>query len=154
MRRNPVTNIDDLKNKCNVNENGCWIFKGTKSGYGYGWLKFDGKDVFAHRLSLRLSGVEIPDGMYVCHSCDVKACCNPEHLFIGTPAQNTKDAVRKGRHAKQLGSKNGFSILNETSVSEIKRLLGTVTQAKIASMYGVSPRTICHIAAGRTWRNV
>lgn len=87
-----------LWDKVNFSEDGCWLWTGAVSGGGgYGNIRFEGKQTTPHRVSWILSFGEIPDGLMVCHSCDVRICINPNHLFLGTGSDNKQDEITKGR---------------------------------------------------------
>jgi len=112
-----------------------------------------GQVTTAHRASFVAFKGEIPEGMYVCHSCDNKSCVNPDHLFLGKPADNSADMVAKGRSA--IGSRQGSAKLTETAIPEIKRriLVGEMDHT-IGKDFGVCAGTINHIRHGRSWRHV
>lgn len=78
-------------------DTGCWLWNLTKYQNGYGWLKVFGKVVSAHRFSYQLYRGEIPDGLHVKHSCDVRHCVNPDHLSLGTHQENMQEAVERDR---------------------------------------------------------
>jgi hypothetical protein len=83
------------------NEDGCWIFNGSLDKAGYGRVFFGYGVIKAHRLSYLLANKTMDHNLCVCHACDVKNCVNPDHLWQGTSAQNTKDKMLKNRHRNQ-----------------------------------------------------
>src|SRR5580698_5257741 len=95
----------------------CWLWQRARNHYGHGQVWFDGRLHLAHRLVWALVIGDIPNSMYVLHKCDVPACCNPDHLFLGTQQDNIADMIIKGRdNYPQLGEKNGRALINEADV--------------------------------------
>lgn len=146
---------------------GCWEWTGPRSPKGYGLFRDDtGRMVSAHRHAYFRSGKVMPEGHLCCHSCDNPSCVNPDHLFPGTPKQNTQDMVRKGRNhtgdkhylrqspEKVRGERNPCSRLTEADVRAIRSLAGKKTHAEIAAMYGVSPAAVSHVINRRNWKHV
>lgn len=87
-----------------VNKTGeCWIWIGTNHNTGYGKIKIDREDVLAHRLSWEIHNGKIPTNKHVLHTCDVRLCVNPRHLFLGTNEDNRQDMIRKNRAWWQKG---------------------------------------------------
>ena len=133
----------------------CIEFHGRRTKKGYGWLCIDGKKWSAHRLSYTLNFGPIPEGMCVCHTCDNPPCINPDHLFLGTNADNVADRVAKGR--SRGGDTKGEAHYKSKLTNDIVRaiLLETdVTGRELAKRYGVSYKTISKVRAGRTWKHL
>lgn len=139
-------------------ENGCQICDTAyRHVSGYYELQISENNV-QHRLKchvfsyMHFKGV-IPNRMYVCHKCDNRYCCNPDHLFLGTPSQNAKDMVQKGRGL--VGERNHKTKFTERDVLNIYADLDSgMFRSEIAKKMGVSSVTICHIANGRNWRHL
>ena len=77
--------------------NSCWLWTGPISTNGYGLFCFNSKITRAHRFSFTISKGEIPKDKIICHKCDIPLCVNPDHLWLGTHADNTADKMKKGR---------------------------------------------------------
>lgn len=82
----------------------CWLWRGGRSGTGYGVVGINGRSLSVHRLVYEWTYGEIPAGMVVMHACDVPACCNPAHLRVGTHTDNGRDMVAKGRGRPDVGA--------------------------------------------------
>ncbi len=130
----------------------CWLWTGSIIKGGYGMIGGgEGKNLMAHRVSWELYHGPIPDGLIVCHHCDVPSCVNPEHLFVGTYQDNSDDSVAKGHSAR--GQRNPNHVFKNAEVRVIRALWanGDISQSELARRYGVSSPTICNIVNGKTW---
>lgn len=134
----------------------CWIWRRSIGLWQYGRLVVDTRLRYAHAYSYELHCAPVPVGICVLHKCDTPACVNPEHLFLGTRADNNLDRDRKGRGGRHDGTLNGRAILTPELVAEIRekhirghRELGTRGLAKV---YGVSPSAISAIVLRNNWR--
>lgn len=130
-----------------VPESGCWLWISTTKHTGYGGLWMGGESVGAHRASWLLHRGPIPAGLAVCHKCDTPLCVNPDHLFLGTPAENVADKTIKGRAAK--GASHALAKLTDSLAQEI--FLAGGTQAEIADKYGVHQSQVSNIKRRVTW---
>ena len=130
----------------------CWPWTAQRLPNGYGRFSKDGKNQLAHRVAWMLVFGEIPPGKCVYHKCgNLEYCTNPHHLILGSRADVIAARVAKGKHTR--GSRIGVSKLTESDVCHIRELLdqGCITKVAIGRAFGVSDRSISHIAAGRTW---
>ncbi len=134
---------------------GCWEWTGHKLR-GYGQIGLGRREhglAYTHVLAWIIeNGREPPPGLQVCHRCDNRACCNPDHLFLGTPLDNTTDMIAKDRHSH--GERHAVK-LSEVDVREIrKRARGGETHRHIAANFNVSRSMVGAIANGRSWAHV
>lgn len=128
--------------------NYCWEWTGSITPFGYGRVA-NGRRNYpeaTHRVSWVMHNGPIPQGMCVLHKCDNRTCVNPDHLFLGTSADNTADKMSKGRHKGPH--------LTKDKVSEIRKLFSrqiTRPYKTLATQYGVSEQTIHDVVTWRTW---
>lgn len=136
-------------------EGDCIVWLGERIWNGYGRVGFGSKRQLVHRVVFEHEYGPIPDGMLVCHSCDNRPCCNPAHLFLGTHAENSQDASRKGRVFRPLGERAPAAKLLETDIPKIRRLHAAgVSYRTIGDAFGVTPDCIGKIATGKNWSHV
>lgn len=149
--KNTAARIAWFQSQPVVTPSGCheWPGARTRNGYGLVHLTLHGQSTkLAHRAAWMIAKGPIPDGLHVLHHCDHPPCVNPEHLFLGTNADNVRDKVNKGR-AVSKGK------LTQAEVLEIRRLraMGR-TAASIAEDFRISRSAVCAACNGRTWRRV
>lgn len=139
-------------------DDGCHIFEGAKDSDGYGRVKLNGVGIAVHRWMYEHNFGAVPQGNHVLHKCDTPACVNPEHLFLGTHAENMADKAAKGRSKNvPIGHshKRPMAKINDEKAKQIKELLRRgYRQADIARDFGVSRNLISEISLGKTWRHI
>lgn len=137
-----------------ANDDKCWEWQAGKIYGGYGIKAWPGGEQLAHRVSWIVNNGEIPDGLWVLHSCDNPSCVNPKHLFLGTPKDNTNDMKAKGRgsHRPPKGDKHPNHKITDRQVNDIiKRYQSNeATQAQLAKEYNVSKSCMTNIVNGKT----
>jgi HNH endonuclease len=135
---------------------GCWFWTGYRNADGYGAIArtVNGRtsNVGAHRAAYELTFGPIPAGLCVCHHCDNRLCVRPDHLFLGTVADNNADRDRKGRQRSLLGELAGASRLTLKQVMEIRS--STEGLRPLGRRFGVSPSTIARARYNVRWRHV
>lgn len=129
---------------------GCWLWDGSGEKRGYAFFRVGPKVTRAHRVSYALFCSEIPDGKDVLHSCDVRCCVNPEHLFLGDDAANVADRQSKQRQAR--GLRNAKARLDSDKVAFIRA--SDLKHTELAKMFGVSAVSILKVRQGKHWSHV
>jgi len=136
---------------------GCRLWLGAEAGKGYGRISIGNKNFRAHRISWEVHRGPIPIGLVVCHKCDVRACINPEHLFLGSQVDNIIDAITKGRmeaflrRPKPRGAASHRAKLSNEAAEEIRRRRGHRNGRQLAREFGVSSTTVYDLWRGRTY---
>jgi hypothetical protein len=149
----------------------CWNWTASAVKGGYGQFKIRGRSVRAHRVAFWIGHGISTDSRLVCHSCDRPSCCNPAHLFLGTPHDNILDCKAKGRLNTAAGELHGSStkpesrargervagaVLTANAVVDIRALYasGDFTQQQIADRFGVTREAIGRVTRGSNWKHV
>jgi hypothetical protein len=133
---------------------GCWEWLGAKNLTGYGVMRVGEGNQLAHRLTYALEYGEIPAGLNALHKCDNPGCVRPDHLFLGTIADNNADMDAKGRRVNgQLkGSAQANAKLTEDIVKVIRK--SRARGVDLARKYGVSQTIISAVRKGHIWKHV
>lgn len=129
---------------------GCWLWMGEWMPTGYGRHHPKTGRTGAHRFSYQAHRGQIPKGMFVCHKCDVPACVNPDHLFIGTQADNMADKARKGRTPDRHGEKHPLCKLKDEDIRKIYLLRKDgLKQKEIAAIFDIDQSYVSQILSGK-----
>lgn len=152
--RQKVPAPDDLPQrfweKVDKSLGGCWIWTGARNAdYGQFWWR--GRMIRAHRVVMG-----DPKGLCVLHRCDVPLCVNPDHLFVGTRADNNADRDAKGRHRVPSGAQHVHAKLTRELVRQIRYVYaqGRISQEALGKIFGVSRGAICCVLLRRVWKHV
>lgn len=135
----------------------CWLWKGAVKPNGYGHFNWRASwkkpiQMGAHRASWIIHFGPIPEGMYVCHKCDVKNCVRPDHLFLGTAVDNMQDCVRKGRIAS--GDKLPQTKLNHQKARFIRGFVKKRgDQTRVSKLLNISRRAVSFVVNGKAWND-
>jgi hypothetical protein len=141
------------------NHHGCCLWTGAIDAHGYGAVSHNNRMLKAHRVAYELAHSErLRKGTCVLHRCDVPICCNPLHLYIGTPADNSADMVRRGRWKREknlVGAENPAAKITPYIVRRIRKLYGDGWSArKISAVTPISKSQVRNITTGFHWSHV
>lgn len=132
---------------------GCWIWTANRRPTGYGIISLNGRYIQATHASILIHTGDLPPkGLFVCHTCDNPRCVRPDHLFVGTPAENTADMARKGRGWVPAGEQCSYAKLTENDVVFIRN--SESAHSTLAARFGVSIRTIRAVRLRLNWKHV
>ncbi len=166
---------DDLRERFFENvlivpyDKGCWLWMGGQNMAGYGMFCQGkrGTHIRAHRASWLIHNGPIPEGLLVCHKCDVRNCVRPDHLFLGTKLDNAQDALKKGKLGPQvetlkrirgtyIGEKHPTSKLTNAQVMEMRRLYipNKYGTHRLAARFGLCQQTVHAIVTGKSWKHL
>lgn len=133
---------------------GCWDWQGGMRN-NYGAIKHGGKVLSAHRVAWILTNGHPPEGMLICHKCDNRACCRPDHLELGTPGKNNRDARGRRTFYMPRGEQVSNAVLTEADVLRIMSLrVEGLGARKIAREMGVREGNVKKVLTGETWTHI
>lgn len=132
----------------------CWPYRGRRTEFGHGCIDWNGRPWGAHQIMYMIIYGQIPKGMCVCHTCDNPICCNPGHLWLGSPSDNSRDMWDKGRgRVKSFrGETHGMAKLTEADVLSIRGSVDSDTE--LAKRHDVCALTIRNVRTRRSWAHV
>lgn len=132
----------------------CWEWQAFKLRGGYGKFQHSKRSLLAHRVALQIRIGPIPEGMLACHICDNRSCCNPDHLFVGSYADNRRDCNSKGRHAH--GEKSPSAKLTAEQVCQIRADYagGGYSFVTLGAKYSIGRTAAQEIVKRHTWSHV
>jgi hypothetical protein len=138
---------------------GCWLWTDAPDEDGYGRLWVDGQTLKAHRVSWEVHFGPIPAGAQVLHRCDTPPCINPQHLFLGSHAENMADREAKGRGRVPVpprlrGDDHPHAILTEQTIAVLRACEArgeAINRTHTAAALGVSVSTLSRAMTGKTW---
>jgi hypothetical protein len=137
-------------------ESGCWLWTGLIGTNGYG--RYGKGNKYAHRLSYEYFVGPIPEGLFVCHHCDVRPCVNPAHLFVGTVKDNAQDMMAKGRRIYKRGEDTPTAKLTEEQVLEIRAQYRawnrSASTTALGKKYGIDRKHIWNIVKRDKWKHI
>ena len=155
MGRPALSSVSDRLLSHIVKKDGCWGWRGYRDEKGYGRLMTPGGPVRAHRLSYEYHNGPIREGGYVLHKCDNPECTNPDHLYVGSHADNMADKKARGRcytGERPRGEQHARARLSASDVLHLRA--STETNATLAKALGVSAATVRLARIGRTWAHL
>ena len=157
MRCHGIKGIEDVEHRAAQGVGGCLIWQHALTDNGYGRTSFNGVAWRAHRLAWSLVNGPIPAGLHVLHRCDVRACVEPSHLFLGTQADNMADMDRKGRRAPQPIGESGYSA-KLTRGGALKLLRAWEAEGlsvrALGRLAGISKSQAHRIVTGEQWAHL
>ena len=132
----------------------CWVWTAAKTRQGYGQFGYKGMMTGAHRVSFELYRELIPKGLFVLHRCNNASCVNPDHLYLGTNADNMLDRKNSGRTYKPKGTAHHNSVFSEEQLKLLKEMYatGVNTHRALAFKFRVSKTTVSYALKGTTYQ--